>query len=91
TIPHEIVELAKTFQRDALRIQTARSDQAHGDIEYRMVRVLGAEVERAVVNLLRVYDNGATLVFCSTREAVKRLHGSLFERGFSAVALSGEL
>ncbi len=30
-------------------------------------------------------------MFCSTREAVKRLHMRLVERGFSAVALSGEL
>lgn len=91
TIAHEIATLAKTFQRDALRIQTTNQNQSHGDIEYRAIRVVGSEVERAVVNVLRFYDTGATLVFCSTREAVKRLHGSLVERGFAAVALSGEL
>src|SRR3546814_1514299 len=31
------------------------------------------------------------MIFCATREAVRRLHASLVERGFSAVALSGEL
>ena len=91
TIAHEIATLAKTFQRDALRIQTVNQNQAHGDIDYRAIRVASAEVERAIVNILRFYDSGATLVFCSTREAVKRLHGSLLERGFAAVALSGEL
>ncbi len=91
TIAHEIATLAKTFQRDALRIQTVNQNQAHGDIEYRAIRVASSEVERAIVNILRFYDSGATLVFCSTREAVKRLHGSLLERGFAAVALSGEL
>ena len=30
-------------------------------------------------------------MFCSTRESVRHLHASLLERGFSAVALSGEL
>jgi ATP-dependent RNA helicase DeaD len=30
------------------------------------------------------------MLFCATREAVRRLHGSLSERGFDAVALSGE-
>ena len=91
TIANEIATLAKTFQRDALRIQTVNQNQAHGDIDYRAIRVASAEVERAIVNILRFYDSGATLVFCSTREAVKRLHGSLLERGFAAVALSGEL
>jgi ATP-dependent RNA helicase DeaD len=31
------------------------------------------------------------MVFCATRAAVARLHGNLAERGFPAVALSGEL
>ena len=91
TIAHEIATLAKTFQRDALRISTTNTNQSHVDIEYRAIRVMGSEVERAIVNVLRFYDSGATLVFCSTREGVKRLHGSLVERGFAAVALSGEL
>ncbi len=49
------------------------------------------EAERAVVNVLRYFDSRATLVFCATRDAVRRLHASLQERGFAAVALSGEL
>ena len=91
TIPHDIATLAKRYQTGALRISTSRDKEAHADIEYRAIRVAGSEIERAVVNVLRYYDVAATLVFCSTREAVKRLHGSLIERGFAAVALSGEL
>ena len=91
TIAHEIATLAKKFQKDAFRIATSNQNQAHGDIEYKAIRIVGSETERAVVNVLRFYDCGATLVFCGTREAVKRLHGSLLERGFAAVALSGEL
>ncbi len=49
------------------------------------------DVEHAVVNVLRYYDYRASLVFCATRDAVRRLHANLSERGFSAVALSGEL
>jgi ATP-dependent RNA helicase DeaD len=48
-------------------------------------------MDHAIVNLLRWFDAPGALVFCSTREAVRRLHGSLVERGFAAVALSGEL
>jgi ATP-dependent RNA helicase DeaD len=91
TIAREIVTLARQYQRDAIRIDTTARDVPHGDIEYRAVRVAPNEVERAVVNVLRFYGTGGALVFCGTRDGVRHLFGSLRERGFSAVALSGEL
>ncbi len=91
TMPREIETLAKRYQRDAVRIETIRRDEQHADIEYRAVRVAPNDVEHAVVNVLRFHEMRATLVFCATREAVKRMHARLAERGFSAVALSGEL
>ena len=91
TIAKEIATLARRYQRDAVRIDTLRRDEAHGDIEYRAVRVAPNEVENAVVNLLRYFESPGALVFCNTRERVRHLHGALRERGFSAVALSGEM
>lgn len=91
TMPREIETLAKRYQRDAGRIETSRRNEQHADIEYRAIRVVPGDTENAVVNLLRFYEAGAALVFCATREAVKRMHARLVERGFSAVALSGEL
>jgi ATP-dependent RNA helicase DeaD len=91
TMPREIENLARRYQRDAVRIETLRRDEQHADIEYRAIRVAPFDVENAVVNVLRLHEARATLVFCATREAVKRLHARLVERGFSAVALSGEL
>ena len=91
TIPREIEALARSYQNDAVRIETARKDEQHADIEYTAVRVAPKDVENAVVNVLRFHEMRATLVFCATREAVKRMHARLVERGFAAVALSGEL
>jgi ATP-dependent RNA helicase DeaD len=91
TLPREIVRMARRYQKDALRIDTIVENQPHGDIEYRALRVAPNEVELGVVNTLRFFDVGATLVFCATRESVRHLHASLVERGFAAVALSGEL
>jgi ATP-dependent RNA helicase DeaD len=91
TIPKQIAAMAKRYQRDALRIVATAGEEAHGDIDYRAVRVAPSDVEHAVVNLLRFFEAGAALVFCSTREAVRRLHANLVERGFVVVALSGEL
>lgn len=91
TVPREIARLAESFQRDALRIEAKGEGGQHGDIAYRAALVAPQDVERAVVNLLRASDSPRAIVFCSTRAAVARLQGNLAERGFSAVALSGEL
>jgi ATP-dependent RNA helicase DeaD len=91
TIAREIATLARRYQRDAVRIDTIRRDEPHRDIEYRAVRVAPNEIEHAVVNVLRYFDAPGALIFCATREAVRHLYASLRERGFEAVALSGEL
>ena len=41
--------------------------------------------------MLRFFESPSTLVFCNTRDAVRHLQATLLERGFSVVALSGEL
>ena len=91
TMPRGIVTLAKRYQRNARRIDVARGEGGHGDIDYRAVRVAPNEVELATVNLLRYFEAPTAMVFCNTREAVRHLHAILLERGFAAVLLSGEL
>ena len=90
TMPRPIVSLAKRYQRDALRISTVGEDRGHGDITYQAVTVSPAEIEHVVVNLLRFHEAETAILFCGTREGVRRLHATLQERGFAAVALSGE-
>lgn len=91
TFPRGIVTLARQYQRDAFRIEVAGDEGGHADIEYRAIRIAPADVEHAVVNVLRFFEAPSALVFCSTRDAVRHLQAALLERGFSVVALSGEL
>jgi len=91
TLPKAIVTLATHYQKDALRIATRADTTGHADIEYRAIRVAGNKIEGAVVNLLRFLDPPGALVFCNTRNAVRHMEAQLTERGFSCVALSGEL
>lgn len=91
TLARDIVQLAKTYQKDALRIDTVAGAGSHADIEYKAIRVAPNEVELAVVNVLRYFEAPGALVFANTRERVKHLTASLRERGFSVVGLSGEL
>ncbi|EME70687.1 superfamily II DNA/RNA helicase [Paramagnetospirillum caucaseum] len=91
TLPHGIVSMAKRYQRNAWRIAVSAGTQGHADIEYRAVRVAPNEIEHAVVNLLRYFESPTAMVFCNTRDSVRHLQAILLERGFAAVALSGEL
>ncbi|WP_315784702.1 MULTISPECIES: DEAD/DEAH box helicase [unclassified Bradyrhizobium] len=91
TFPRGIVALAKEYQNDAFRIEVEGDEGGHADIEYRAIRIAPGDAEHAVVNLLRFYESPSAIVFCNTREAVRHLQAALLERGFSVVALSGEL
>ena len=91
TVPKPIAQLAKSYQRDAQRIEVSSQGEAHGDITYQATVVAPHDIERAVVNALRLENPALAMVFCATRATVARLHGNLMERGFSAVALSGEM
>jgi ATP-dependent RNA helicase DeaD len=91
TIPHGIAQLAERYQRDARRVAATPPQQSHRDIEYRAHVIALKERENAVVNVLRQNDAAAAIVFCTTRDAVNHLHANLVERGFGAVAISGEL
>jgi ATP-dependent RNA helicase DeaD len=90
TMPRPIAALAKQYQRDALRISTIDERQGHGDISYQAVAVSPNDIENAVINLLRFHEAETAMLFCATRDNVRRLHATLLERGFAAVALSGE-
>lgn len=90
TMPRPIEALARRYQRDALRISTVGDDRGHGDIAYQAVTVSPSEIENAVVNLLRFHEAETAILFCATRDNVRHLHATLQERGFAAVALSGE-
>jgi ATP-dependent RNA helicase DeaD len=90
TMPKPIVALARRYQREALRISTVGEDRGHGDIAYQAVTVAPPDIENAVVNLLRLHEAETAILFCATRESVRHLYSRLTNRGFNAVALSGE-
>ena len=91
TVPAQIEQLARKFQKKAERIEVLSEGAQHDDIEYRTILVSPSERDGAVINSLLYFDATNTLVFCATREAVKRLTSRLANRGFRVVSLSGEL
>jgi ATP-dependent RNA helicase DeaD len=91
TMPRAIEALAKTYLRDAVRLNTAGAQKQHADIAYRALVAAGHDAENAIFNVLRYYDAANAIVFCGTRAAVTRLASRFENRGLSVVALSGEL
>lgn len=91
TVPAAIAKLAKSYQRDAERVSTVGERTQHADIDYRAMLVSPRDGENAIINVLRYYEAPNAIVFCNTRAMVARLTARLSNRGFSVVALSGEL
>ena len=91
TVPAAIAKLAKSYQTNATRIAATSGASQHADIDYRALRVSARDGENAIINVLRYYEAPNAIVFCNTRVMVNRLTTRLSNRGFSVVALSGEL
>jgi ATP-dependent RNA helicase DeaD len=91
TVSRSIAKLAESYQKNAVRVATTSEQKQHVDIEYRAMLVSPSDRENAIINALRYYEARNAIVFCSTRAAVNHLTARLNNRGFSVVALSGEL
>ncbi len=91
TVPRSIATLAKRYQRDAVRIKTEAEREQHLDIEYRALVSAPSDRENAIINVLRYFEAKNAIVFCATRATVNHMTSRFNNRGFSVVALSGEL
>ena len=85
--------LAGAYQHDALRLTVGA-----GANRPTATSTLPRHPHRAATRsswprstCLRFFDSSAAMIFCATRDGVRKLHANLVERGFCVVALSGEL
>ena len=91
TVPKTILGMTKKYQRNAVRVNTAAEAKQHLDITYRALTVASPDKENAIINVLRYYNAKNAIVFGDTRVTVNRMTQRFNNRGFSVVALSGEL
>ncbi len=87
TIGPRAEALARRFQSGALRIDVG----GVGEVSLQAVAVAPHDREAAIVNLLRLHEARAALIFCNRREEVGRMARRLAVRGFRVAALSGAL
>ncbi len=91
TVPSSIATLAKRYQSDAKRITTKEEEKQHIDITHKAILVAPNDSENSIINILRYHDPKNAIIFCATRVAVNHMTSRFTNRGFSVVALSGEL
>ncbi len=91
TVPRGIANLAKSYQKDAVRVTTLAEKEQHADIDYLAHNVAQRDGENAIINVLRYHEAPNAIVFANTRAMVNRLTTRLSNRGFQVVSLSGEL
>lgn len=91
TVPKSIMGMAQRYQNNAQRITTKEEEKQHIDIEYQAMSIAPNDRENAIINLLRYHEAQNAIIFCGTRAAVNLMKSRLNNRGFSVVAISGEL
>ncbi|MHA7900336.1 MAG: DEAD/DEAH box helicase [Henriciella sp.] len=94
TMPKEIARLAKTFQKDPIRIEVARESKTAETIKQHVVKLPRGDDKAKRTALRRVIEsrdvkNG--IVFCNRKREVDIVAKSLSKHGFSASAIHGDL
>ncbi len=94
TMPKEIARLAKTFQKDPVRIEVARQSKTAETIKQHVVKLERGDDKAKRTALRRVIEsrdvkNG--IVFCNRKREVDIVAKSLSKHGFSAAPIHGDL
>jgi ATP-dependent RNA helicase DeaD len=89
TMPKQILDLTKLYQRKALHIKVAQHDQPLVEIEQCYFQLDKTEKIMALQQLLKHYRFGLTLVFCNTKWKVDSLVKRLIKDGYKAEGLHG--
>jgi len=90
TFPDQIKSITDQYQRNA-KIIKVEDGQTAPNIEQQAYRVSNEHRTQAVAALLTHHQIESTIVFCRTRRETKELSDELYQMGFTAVGLHGDL
>lgn len=91
TMPKPIMDIAKTYQKDAQTIKVIKKELTVPKIEQYYYEVKAKNKTEALSRLLDMYNPKLSLVFCNTKKQVDELVEALKGRGYFAEALHGDL
>ncbi|MBP1755034.1 MAG: cshA [Firmicutes bacterium] len=91
TMPGPIMEIARTYQKNAETIRVVKKELTVPKIEQFYYEVTHKNKEDVLARLLDMYNPKLSLVFCNTKKQVDELTAALQGRGYFAEGLHGDL
>ncbi|MDP4093721.1 MAG: DEAD/DEAH box helicase [Bacillota bacterium] len=91
TMPDEILELTKKYQKDPIHIMAAHKQLTVPAIEQYYLEVSESSKLEVLSRIIDVNNIKLSLVFCNTKKRVDELASSLQSRGYAAEALHGDM
>lgn len=91
TMPEEILELTRKYQRDARVIEVSHDELTVSSIRQSFYMVKSRQKDEALCRLIDYMSPKRGLIFCNTKRKVEQLTVMLKRRGYSAEALHGDL
>ena len=91
TMPQEILDIAGTYQKDAVFVKVTPKEVTVAAIKQAYYRVARKDKIEAMCRLLDYYQPVRSLVFCNTKRMVDEMAETLKDRGYDAEGLHGDL
>lgn len=91
TMPRPILELTKTYQKDAAYIKMTPKEVTIPLIKQAYYQVRKQDKEEVLCRLIDYYDPKRALIFCNTKRMVDELTEHLKARGYEVEGLHGDL
>jgi ATP-dependent RNA helicase DeaD len=91
TMPDEVSRIAKRYLRNPQQIEVAHAAMTAPDIEQRFLNVSESQKLEVLTQILELEASEAVLIFRRTKLGVAELAEKLEGRGFSAVAMHGDM
>jgi len=90
TYPNEIKKISNAVQNNPIdvRVESVHDDKKIKQIFY---EITPGERTKTLITLLRHYQPESSLVFCNTKQQCQDLANELWQQGFHALALHGDL
>ena len=90
TYPEEIKEISNAIQTNPIdiRLETSHNENKIKQVFYEFEK---GERTQTLISLLHQYRPASSIVFCNTKQQAKELAEALWEEGFHALALHGDL
>ena len=94
TMPGDIIALARRFMNQPVHIRTQDTEDEGAvvsRIEQHVIRAHAMDKIEMLARILQADGRGPTIVFCRTKRTAQKTSDDLFERGFRAATIHGDL